>query len=839
MKLSAVLAASTALASVAAAAPAFAQESEEGGVEAPSTIIVTAQRREQELLDVPVAVTTLGSAQLEQQQVDDVLDLNAASPSVFSNALSSPLANAPVRIRGIGTGGGNPGFEGAVGMYVDEVFRSRAGAALTTFFDMDGVDILRGPQGTLFGKNTTAGAIVQRTAEPELGETRAYVVGEYANYDSYELEGMVNLALGDEGAFRFSGMIDRTDGFFTDFATGDPTADTQIDALRAQVKLEPSADLDFRVVADWSSWRTAGNYGRSTRIDARDLDGRQNTAFAALGLGVTPLGPVTGSGYWYWDPADPAGTVDPFARVISTNRLADQTLDQFGITAHVNWDVSDSVTLRSITGWRNIDSDNLNGDFDFGPIDLAGRLDVIQKIDSFSQEFLLNGDFAAGDMEIDWIIGFNYFAETIDYNRIANFGPVFATLFGAPPGAAPFGNDYEFQDLTSEQKEDSYGVFGQVTLGVTDTLDIIGGIRWNKIDKSLDYVSNLGSPEQYFDNVTSNVLGLLLADAALQTAFPYQTSTSDEEITYNVALQWRPIPELQVYGSLARGFKAGGFNLTENGAGGEPSVLRGAPLLGVDELVTVPVFGTIPRLFFDFDPERAIFAPEFVDAYEVGVRYEFAPRSLVSITGFWSDYSDLQVSVFNGLTFEVVNAGTSTSKGIELEANWRASDNISLNLGATYLDATYGNDVRGLPGGRQRGLAPDLALVAGVAADWPVTDDIDVYFNASGSYLTEMFLAEGGCQDAAGAEGNFETCLANPLLPDNQLALQQQDSYVTVTASIGLRSFDNWDVSVFCNNCFDEDFFIYAFNQPFLGGGAPMGNPGAPRTYGVRLRKDF
>ena len=814
------------------AGPVAAQSTDNGAEEGDdNVIVVTAQRREQELLDVPVAVTSFSGESLERAQVDDIVDLNTASPSVFSNNLSSPLSNSPVRIRGIGTGGGNPGFEGAVGMYVDEVYRSRAGAALTTFFDMGGVDILRGPQGTLFGKNTTAGAILQRSAAPELGETSAYAIGEYGNYDTYKLEGAVNIALGDIGAFRFAGLLDRTDGFFSDPFTGAPTADTQNDALRASVYVEPSDVLSFKVIADWSSWRTSGNYGRSTRIDSRDLDGRQNTAFAALALGLTPAGPATGSGYWYWDPANPAGTVDPFARLISVQQNAEQDLMQFGITGHVDWEIGDGLVLRSITGYRHIDSDNLNGDWDFGPIAVAGTLDIVQKFDTFSQEFLLSGEI--GD-RVEFVTGVNYFSEEISNNRMATAGPAFSTLFGAAPGSAPFGDTtFAFQNLTNVQKEDSYGIFGHLTVGLTDTVDLIGGVRWNKIDKSVDYRSNFGSPEAYFDAVTSRALGFFIVDAGLQTAFDYTGEVSNNEFTYNVALQWRPLSELQIYASYSRGFKAGGFNLTENAAAGEPSAPPGPPF---DNRGTNIVNG---RSFAPFTPAAADFAPEFVDAFEVGVRYEFAPRSLVSLTAFYSDYSDLQVSVFNGLTFEVINAGSSKSKGIEFEANWRATDFLGLNLGATYLDATYGGDVQGLPGNRQRGLAPDFSLVAGANFNHPISDEIDVYANANVSYRTEMFLAEGGCQDATGTAGTFATCLANPLLPDNQLALQQQDGYAVVSAAFGFKAIDNWDISVFCNNCFNEDFFTYAFNQPFLGGGAPLGNAGAPRTYGIKFRKDF
>ena len=793
-------------------------------------IVVTAQRREQELLDVPVAVSSLNSQALESQQVSNVIDLNTAIPSVFSNNLSSPLSNSPVRIRGIGTGGGNPGFEGAVGMYVDEVYRSRAGAALTTFFDMEGVDILRGPQGTLFGKNTTAGAIVQRTASPDLGEFSAYVKGEYGNYDSYMVEGMVNLALGDVGAFRIAGLIDRTDGFFSDPFTGAPTADTQVDAIRAQVLVEPTDTLSIRLIGDYSNWRTSGNYGRSTRIDNRDLDGRQNTAFPGLALNTA----IGGTGYWYWDATNPAnpGPAMPFDRLISVQQNAEQTLKQFGVTAHIDWEIGDGLNLRSITGWRHIDSDNLNGDWDFGPVPIAGRLDVVQKFDTFSQEFILNGEI--GD-RVEFVTGFNYFSEEIQNFRLATAGPAFALLFGGAPGAAPFGDTtFAFQNLDYTQNEDSYGLFGHLTVNLTDTVDLIGGLRWNRVEKSVSYRPNFASSDAYFDAVTSRALGFFIVDAAFQTAFPYDLSRSDDEFTYNVALQWRPVDEVQLYASYSRGFKAGGYNLTENAAAGEPSAPPGT--FGPGGRGTNIVNG---RSFAPFTPQSADFAPEFVDAYEIGLRWEFAPRSLLSLTGFYSDYSDLQVSVFTGLVFEVINAGSSTSKGIEFEANYQATDNLGFNLGVTYLDATYGGDVQGLPANRERGLAPEFALVAGANFDAPITDSIDVYANANVAYYTEMFLAEGQCQDAAGNFGPFATCLANPLLPDNQLALQQQDDYAVVNASLGFRAPGNWDISVFCNNCFDKDFFTYAFNQPFLGGGSPMGNPGAPQTYGIKFRKDF
>ena len=624
--------------------PAFAQDGDEA-TGASDVIIVSAQRREQELLDVPVAVTSMNAEALDEKQIDDVYDVVTTNPSVsgVTGNLSSPLHNTPIRIRGIGTGGGNPGFEGAVGMYVDEIYRSRAGAAILTFFDMAGVDILRGPQGTLFGKNTTAGAIVQRTAAPEVGEVGAYWVGEYGNYNTWSLEGMVNYPLGENGALRVSGIIDRTDGFFTDPVGGaDDIADTRTNAVRAQLAYDLSDRLDVRVIGDFSNYNSGSNYNQSTRVDNRDPGGVQSGSFAPLALGLAF--PGSGTGYWYWDIFTPGDPARPFDREISNQNLAisNQEISQYGIGGFLNYDVSDNLNLRSITSYREIDSDNLNGDWDFGPVALAGRLDDIQDFQTFSQELIATGDFAAGGIDVDWTAGVHYFNETIDYTRIATNGPVFSALFagfGGIPGLAPYGNvNTAFQDVTYSTEEESWGIFGHASINLTDSLSVVGGLRWNQIDKDATYVNNNGEGATYFDFVTANNFGFILADAALATAFNWENSTSNEELTYNVALQLRPTDDIQLYASYARGFKAGGFNMTENAAAGDPSVLdpNAVPLTGVTEFVTLPapVGGPIPRLYRPFDPDLAIFAPEFVDSYELGARYQF-PGGLVSLTGFW------------------------------------------------------------------------------------------------------------------------------------------------------------------------------------------------------------
>ena len=790
----------------------YAQErdnSEEPETRRLASVIVEAQRREQDILDVPIAVTAFNAEALEVAGVVDVLDLNLASPSFFANTLSDPIGNSPVRIRGIGTGGGNPGFEGAVGMYVDDVYRSRSGAALTTFFDMAGVEVLRGPQGTLFGKNTTAGAIVQRTAAPVFEELQGKVSASAANYGAYNLEAMINMPLGEAAALRIAGLYDETDGFFSNPVDGRDTAWSKNTGLRASLAFDASDRLEGRIILDWSEWDSPANYGRSTRISNLDTNGLNNTIWAASALDTT----TGGAGYWYWTP-DPTGvnpgSADPFSYDLANNHNGSSVLTQSGLTVHLNYELSDNLSLRSITGYRDLQNENLGGDWDFGPIDFGGGLDQDFDFETFSQEFLLDG--SAGS-NFEYVVGINYFQEDISYNRKARvgeqFGPVYSLLFtmGAVPGSVFGSPGVNFQNSDFTQEETSWGVFGHGTYNFNDQWAVITGVRWNSIEKDATHENN-AAPDRdaYFDLITSSAFGFFALNGTGLSSPDFAASSEDEEFTYDVTLQYRPNVDMQLYAKYARGFKAGGINLQNDAAGGQPAI-DGTNIIN-------------GRSYLDDTPEIVTFAPEFVDAYELGFRWEYAGAGRLGVTLFRSEFEDLQVSTFNGQVFEVINAGTSTTEGIEVENTYIFNNNLSSNLGLTWMDATYGDDVVNLPAGRQRGLSPDLSVVLGVQYQQPITETIDLYANANYSYYSEMFLSEDtGITDSA--------------------SLSIQDAYGVFGAQLGLRAPDNWDIQIFCKNCFEEEYFTYAFNQPFVSGGSPLGNPGDPQTYGVRLRKEF
>ena len=820
-----------------------ANDADTDGTARLQTVTVSAQRREQDLLDVPVAVAAFDAAALEAKGVTDVIDLNLANPSFYMNSLQERTANSPVRIRGVGTVGSNPSFEGAVGIYIDDVYRSRSGMGLSTFTDVESVEILRGPQGTLFGKNTVAGALVLRSVAPEIGEFGASVDLQFANYNSRKYEGHINVPLGESMAFRLSGLMEESDGWFENPVTGDDNAPTDQSAIRAQIAFEPSDRFSGRFIVDYSQAEGPFGYGRSTRIDNTDLDGSQNGLFGPAALNLIP-GAEGGLGSWYWalgtatatPPFSDAGPADPFSYKVGINQLSDTEVKDQGMNLTLEYDLTDNLSLKSITSYREFSEDSLGADWDFGPLDFGGALSLRYNFETFSQEFLLNGDYDfSNEQSLEFVAGLHYFDEDWTYKRTAaggsQLGPVYALALAsildfAEFGACPTPNlalgcfsttqvataGYEFHDGLFEADEQSLGVFGHATWNLNDQWSLVGGLRFNSIEKGGTFTRRLNGqpvdPLTYFGASVSNALLFALNGAALAGS-DFDESTEDEELTYSAAVQFRPTSESQIYASYSRGFKAGGVNIEVAAAGGAPS-LGGVPT------------EVLPGVFIPLTPatpDNMTFDPEFVDAYELGYRVEYGGIGRLSLTAFRSEYEDLQLTIFTGTEFQIFNTGSSLIQGLEIENTTSVTDNLTLDFSATWLEtAEFGGDVDPrLAAGRRRGHAPEWAFALGGQYDRPITEDIDFYANLNYAYNGDHFLSDEG----AG------------------LADVEQDAYGVVNASFGLREIGNWDAQLFCTNCFEEEYFSYAFNQPFVAGGSPMANPEPPQVYGVSLKKDF
>ena len=459
------------------------------------------------------------------------------------------------------------------------------------------------------------------------------------------------------------------------------------------------------------------------------------------------------------------------------------------------------------------------------------------EISTISQEFLFAGnlDFSGGQT-LDLVLGGNYYHEEIDIYRAtqgtdgANFFFSTLLLLGTPSvdvnalGVDALNSTYLFQNSTFFQEEDSIGLFAHATYSINDQLSVIGGVRYNNIQKDGGSVNLSGSPAEYWNGVFRNSF-LLIAGGVATNSPDFEGEVDESEFTYDISLQYRPNDDSQIYVKYSRGYKAGGVNLQNDGAGQLP-ILPTAfdPSQGHVLLEGLPFSA----------PSDTVFDPEFVDAYEIGYRTEYLGRGRLSATIFYMDFEDLQVNVFDGQVFSTFNAASSETSGLELENTFAVNENLRLNMALTYLDTQYGDrssdesqisteELReNLALGRERGQAPELAVTLGAFYEQNINADMAFFANVNYSWYDEMFLSEDGNDP-----GGF------------QLADLTQDAYGVWGATLGLRStLGTWEASFWCRNCADEEYFDYAFNHVFHGASI-LANPGQRRSFGVEVRRYF
>lgn len=375
------------------AGPALAQEFDD------DEIVVTATRREQALQDVPIAVSAFSSEDLDRLNVTSTNDLQRIAPSLVISTSTSETGGSTLRIRGVGTTGNNAGLEGAVGVFIDGVYRQRAGLALQNMFDIARIEVLRGPQGTLFGKNTSAGAL---SIVPNLPSMQHEFAAEFTagNYGNMDFEGMVNIPLSEQFAIRIAGAAQVRDGVmdgvifdnngivgYQDFNNRDR------ELVRVMALYEPNNAITWRLTADYSNKDEA-------------CCASPYSFYAPTNVSRLLAGPIGGA-------TVPA---NQFERVALVNEAPVERTEEYGISSHLSIDLSSDVTLNTIAAYRRFRSNN-NADVDFGPADiLRQRIPAVQQLTSF--EASLTGDFG----RLDWLVGAFYAEESIDSTNSTIYG---------------------------------------------------------------------------------------------------------------------------------------------------------------------------------------------------------------------------------------------------------------------------------------------------------------------------------------------------------------------------------------------------------------------------------
>ena len=882
------------------AAPAAAQDA---GAEAnDETIIVTATRRSEALSDVPIAVSAVTGETLEKTGATDVRALGQVAPSLLVSGATSEV-NFSARIRGIGTVGENPGLESSVGLFIDGVYRSRTGVGLSELGDIERVEVLRGPQGTLFGRNSTAGLINIVTKGPELGRFGAKGSISYGNYDYWRVDGMINAPLGDKAALRVDGVWQRRDGFIDNATAGEPDInDRDRWLVKGQLLLEPAENITLRLIADYSK-RNENCCGGVLLNPVRSLTRGPDGVPVASPNTLLPLLQFLGANHQ----VAPAG--DSFVRRQSTTPGVTYRSDtkDWGVSGELDWDFG-AATLTSITAYR--DYKNAQGqDSDFSALDILRRTDLDRRFRLFTQELRLQGE--AFDGRLDWLVGGYYANEKLDvdddivygadYQRYANclaaaalspanLNPASATCSNLPAaafpgfqgiaallGAAPL-NGTGNNGSTFAQRSTNYAIFTHNSFDIVeDALTLTVGARYTHEKKTLSGDAN-------FTNtlcpaiVNSSLQALATLACVINGTAPDivagapGTKFSEGQWTGTAVLSWKPAPEWLVYASASKGYKAGGFNLDYSALDRPCSTTAGSD---AQDAACVALLARPANTPGNARPEASDlqFASEKVDAYELGVKWD-GPGVDVNLAAFYQEYSNYQLNTFNGVNFEVTNiqackddlngadsdgfAATGAcpsdrlkpgvrSKGIEIEAFLRPARYVSVNMGLTWVDTLYRRNLVGTGG---RPLSPVLFQLPGRGVS-----NAPRYVATAGISWTPPIGSSG-----MSALVYLDTRLQSDTNTGSDLDVEKvQDGFAIFNGRIGLYGPERrWGVELWGQNLLNKRYYQIGADMPLQGGGtfravaAPassglagtanqlfVGFPGEPRTYGVTLRGQF
>lgn len=755
-------------------------------------VIVTARRRAEDAQRVPAALSVVGGDLVDQSYTVNTQGLTTLIPTL--NYSSANPRNTAFTIRGLGSSvvavsQANDGLEPGVGFYVDQVYHARPATAAFDFADIEQVEELRGPQGTLFGKNTTAGALNITTRAPTFTR-EGFAELSYGDYNFVQAKGWASGPITDTVAYRISGVSTRRDGVLDNVRTGRSANTIGTQAVRGQLLFKPDDAIQMRVIADFTNFQAycCGQVylrtGTSLRASNRQFGGPNGLAAQ---LGYAP--PSTNVYDRKTDIDGPLG--------VDTN--------EGGVSAITDWNLG-PVTLTSVTAWRfwNWDAEN-DRDYTGLPVQLSQHIPSRQ--DQYSQELRLASN---GTGPLSYVVGLYGFRQRLTGRPISIYGPAAAryligtsVVTGTAPNqvttAVPSNLlDGYGQDGRTDFRSLSYAAFGEVNYRFIDRLTATVGLRYTQEDKDGYYDTTVsGGPATTNAALTSARLGVLRPQS-------YEAHDSDGSLSGRGNLAWQVTDRTMAYASYARGFKSGGINMS------------GLPLDSNNR----PVLAT------------AVVRPERNETYEMGLKNTlFDNRLIFNIDGFYTKVRDFQATVVeNSLTQTVQlrgylsNIPQVTVKGIEADVTALILPGLSARTSFAYSDGEYTNypagpcplevqtaaTTRCSLTGRRLASLPRFAITAGLDYQRPVGDG-------------QVFVHV----DTASRSGfNGDPSLSR---------FTYVRGYNLTNANIGYRFAGGLELIVWARNLLDADYIqnltIQAGNSGLI-----VGTPSDPRTVGGTVR---
>ena len=788
-----------ALAIASQAAADTPSDNQAGGV---PDVVVTAQKRSENVQSVPLSIVAKTGAQLTQAGVSNVEDLQRIVPDLtFVNIAQA--SGVAIRIRGFGTSA-NSSVDSDAAAYVDGVFIPRPGAILSSFLDVSNVEVLRGPQGTLFGRNSAMGAVAITTNSPNLKHTAGEISLSDGSYGATHVGGMVNLPISDTFGIRVAGFGETFGGYFKNALDGRTFGGHDTDAGRFSAKWEITPNLTWVGRVDYA--QTTGDGFNLSQVDTSSLTAAQITSFTAH-LGGPANTPTLAAG--------PSFTAN--------QRLDNPSINdkQSGVSSDLTWNINDGYSLRLIDSFRSWKDTQVDGDIVFTPLDLLNRRGAFSS-DSQSHElqFLSPKDKLLGG-RLDYVAGLYFFGERYATTAVASLGSQYCTNVLPLAGkaalvplclASPQANA---STVLFNQTTYSVAAYAQANFKITDTLTLTLGGRESEDKKNAS-----------FSSVDANPLAALVGLAENDPPLAIKTTKP----TWRANLSWQITPRVMTFASVSTGYKAGGFGNAAN-TGSEPGTPAG--------LVA-----------------QRTFQPETTTDYELGIKSTFfARRLLVNADIFQTDLENFQDRSFNGYGFIIQNLGNIRARGFELDSQAQPIDHIKVDLSAAYLDSIYTADHKapGLPGCSAAVLNSCVGYETIVGGN-PTVQDLTGHTpdfapkwqaNAALEYDSSPFMGGHTLQVRGDVSYVGSMYTTNDDNPQSIVG-----SHTLFGARINLISPDkSWTLSAYGENLTDQKYFtlkapqtlaaVLGVNSAVTGATLLRGYMGAPLTAGVSLKKTF
>jgi iron complex outermembrane receptor protein len=732
-------------------------------------IVVTAQQRAESLQDVPVSVAAVTAKKISDS---GIVDLQGLSELVPNFSINETGISTTVTIRGISSGI-NSGFEQSVGMYNDGIFYGRDQLARVPMIDMERVEVLRGPQGILFGKNSIAGAVSQISAKPT-DEFEGSVTALYEpDHGETDLRMVLSGPLTDNLSGRLAVMTRELDGYVknTELGVDEQNEDEQV--VRATLRWDVNDSVTATLKSSQSTF---------------DVLGRNMEVYQSFGH-LEALNSVYNSPTAPW-------SVDTELNYIADNNGHFSNNEVNNSTLTVDWDL-EGLTLTSVTGYVDYEfTESCDCDFTGAPVFDAGRQEEYQQL---SQEFRLTSDLGSN---FDYIAGLFFQDTDLTYaDQIQLPDPtVVNTALGLLGAGAlqPFAPGSS-TDRTFNQEGEVIALFAQGTWSVSEALRLTVGGRYTEEKKDANrqqrHKANATFGGQYMPAVTadpvSGAYNVLYGIFAIEAYDQINGKLDDSSFSPVVTMEWDANPDTMVYATWTKGYKSGGFDARSNGhpdASVNNGLKSGAAITGSWE-----------------------FANEEATSVELGSKMSIADGAAeLSVAWYMTDYTDLQVSQFDGtLGFNVTNAGEAKVKGIEADGRWALTDNITLTGSVAYLDFNYekfpnsqcyfqqedtDGDKLCDAGGKRKEFTPELQANLGAAWASEMSNGLELNASLDVSFMDEYLYAA------------------------NLDPRSKQDAYSMVNARIALAGSEGaWELALLGRNLTDETVINFGGNTP-LGG---------------------